>query len=62
LNKFVHKTAIKYPALAATMEGSQKMDETGFTKGKAKILVRYLQEKGPSSLMEFEYDARWRHH
>jgi gamma-glutamyltranspeptidase/glutathione hydrolase len=60
---YKEKDTIKYPALAATLRRISKNGRNEFYKGEtAKILVRYLQEKGAIITMEdlAQYEAQWR--
>lgn len=61
----IHKEndTIKYPALAKTLRRIQKKGRNEFYKGEtAKILVKYLKDKGGIITMEdlAKYEAKWR--
>ncbi|CAM4133154.1 gamma-glutamyltransferase [Flavobacterium sinopsychrotolerans] len=60
---FKENDVIKYPALAATLKKISKNGRDEFYKGEtAKILVKYLQEKGAIIALEdlAKYEAKWR--
>ncbi|MGO4904000.1 gamma-glutamyltransferase [Flavobacterium sp. W20_MBD1_R3] len=60
---FKENDIIKYPALAATLKRISKNGRDEFYKGEtAKILVKYLQEKGAIISLEdlAKYEAKWR--
>ena len=60
---FKENDIIKYPALAATLKRISKNGRDEFYKGEtAKILVKYLQEKGAIITLEdlAKYEAKWR--
>ncbi|PKH67952.1 gamma-glutamyltransferase [Flavobacterium sp. ALD4] len=60
---YKEKDTIKYPALAATLRRISENGRDEFYKGEtAKVLVRYLQEKGAIITMEdlAQYEAQWR--
>ena len=60
---FKENDVIKYPALAATLKRISKNGRDEFYKGTtAKILVKYLQEKGAIITLEdlAKYEAKWR--
>jgi len=60
---FKENDVIKYPALAATLKRISKNGRDEFYKGEtAKILVKYLQEKGAIITLEdlAKYEAKWR--
>lgn len=60
---FKENDVIKYPALAATLKKISKNGRDEFYKGEtAKILVKYLQEKGAIITLEdlAKYEAKWR--
>ncbi|TDE30582.1 gamma-glutamyltransferase [Flavobacterium ranwuense] len=60
---FKENDVIKYPALAATLKRISKNGRDEFYKGEtAKILVKYLQEKGALISLEdlAKYEAKWR--
>jgi gamma-glutamyltranspeptidase/glutathione hydrolase len=60
---FKENDIIKYPALATTLKRISKNGRDEFYKGEtAKILVKYLQEKGAIITLEdlAKYEARWR--
>ena len=60
---FKENDIIKYPALAATLKRISKNGRDEFYKGEtAKILVKYLQEKGAIIALEdlAKYEAKWR--
>jgi gamma-glutamyltranspeptidase/glutathione hydrolase len=60
---FQEKDTIKYLALAATLKRISKNGRDEFYKGKtAKILVRYLKQKGGIITLEdlAKYEAKWR--
>ncbi len=60
---FKENDVIKYPALAATLKRILKNGRDEFYKGEtAKILVKYLQEKGAIITLEdlAKYEAKWR--
>jgi gamma-glutamyltranspeptidase / glutathione hydrolase len=60
---FKENDVIKYPALAATLKKISKNGRDEFYKGEtAKILVKYLQEKGAIMTLEdlAKYEAKWR--
>ncbi|RBN49282.1 gamma-glutamyltransferase [Flavobacterium psychrolimnae] len=60
---FKENDVIKYPALAATLKKILKNGRDEFYKGEtAKILVKYLQEKGAIITLEdlAKYEAKWR--
>jgi gamma-glutamyltranspeptidase/glutathione hydrolase len=60
---FKENDVIKYPALAATLKRISKNGRDEFYIGEtAKILVKYLQEKGAIITLEdlAKYEARWR--
>ena len=62
-NVFKENDIIKYPALAATLKRISKNGRDEFYKGEtAKILVKYLKEKGAIITMEdlAKYEAKWR--
>jgi gamma-glutamyltranspeptidase/glutathione hydrolase len=60
---FKENDVIKYPALATTLKRISKNGRDEFYKGEtAKILVKYLQEKGAIITLEdlAKYEAKWR--
>jgi gamma-glutamyltranspeptidase/glutathione hydrolase len=60
---FKENDIIKYPALATTLKRISKNGRDEFYKGEtAKILVKYLQEKGAIITLEdlAKYEAKWR--
>ncbi|TDE05740.1 gamma-glutamyltransferase [Flavobacterium sandaracinum] len=60
---FKENDIIRYPALAATLKRISKNGKDEFYKGEtAKILVKYLQEKGAIITIEdlAQYEAKWR--
>lgn len=60
---FKENDFIKYPALATTLKRISKNGRDEFYKGEtAKILVKYLQEKGAIITLEdlAKYEAKWR--
>lgn len=60
---FKENDVIKYPALAGTLKRISKNGRDEFYKGEtAKILVKYLQEKGAIITLEdlAKYEAKWR--
>jgi len=60
---FQEKDTIKYPALASTLKRIAKNGRDEFYKGEtAKILVRYLKQKGGIITLEdlAKYEAKWR--
>jgi gamma-glutamyltranspeptidase/glutathione hydrolase len=60
---FKENDIIKYPALAETLKRISKNGRDEFYKGEtAKILVKYLQEKGAIITLEdlAKYEAKWR--
>jgi gamma-glutamyltranspeptidase/glutathione hydrolase len=60
---FKENDVIQYPALAATLKRISKNGRDEFYKGEtAKILVKYLQEKGAIITLEdlAKYEAKWR--
>ncbi|MFV5685052.1 gamma-glutamyltransferase [Flavobacterium sp. GB2R13] len=60
---FKENDVIKYPALAETLKRISKNGRDEFYKGEtAKILVKYLKEKGAIITLEdlAEYEAKWR--
>lgn len=60
---FKENDVIKYPALAITLKRISKNGRDEFYKGEtAKILVKYLQEKGAIITLEDlgKYEAKWR--
>jgi len=60
---FKENDSIKYPALATTLKRIAKNGRDEFYKGKtAKILVKYLQDKGAIITMKdlAQYEAKWR--
>ena len=62
-NVFKENDVIKYPSLAATLKRISKNGRDEFYKGQtAKILVKYLKEKGAIITMEdlAKYEAKWR--
>jgi gamma-glutamyltranspeptidase/glutathione hydrolase len=62
-NVFKENDFIKYPALATTLKRISKNGRDEFYKGEtAKILVKYLQEKGAIITLEdlAKYEAKWR--
>ena len=62
-NVFKENDVIKYPALATTLKRISKNGRDEFYKGEtAKILVKYLKEKGAIITMEdlAKYEAKWR--
>jgi gamma-glutamyltranspeptidase / glutathione hydrolase len=62
-NVFKENDTVKYPALAATLKRIAKNGRDEFYKGEtAKILVRYLQQKGAIITLEdlAKYEAKWR--
>ena len=60
---FKENDTIKYPALAKTLQRIQKKGRNEFYKGEtAKILVKYLKQKGGIITLEdlAKYEAKWR--
>lgn len=60
---FKENDTIKYPALAKTLKRIQKKGRNEFYKGEtAKILVKYLKQKGGIITLEdlAKYEAKWR--
>ena len=60
---FKENDVIQYPALAATLKRISKNGRNEFYKGEtAKILVKYLKEKGSIITLEdlAKYEAKWR--
>jgi gamma-glutamyltranspeptidase/glutathione hydrolase len=60
---FKENDIIQYPALAATLKRISKNGRDEFYKGEtAKILVKYLQQKGAIITLEdlAQYEAKWR--